>query len=349
MNILKKQSLKNIAKIACVYSGAILGAGFASGKEITQYFICYGQNGFYGLILSGILFGITGWAVMDITYRHNIKSYREFIDMLLGKTLGNIMEYVSVIFMFILFATMLSAMGAIVNQNFNISPQLAILSLAFVSVITFIFDMKGIVIVNSIVSPVLLVGGTILGLYSFIDKTILTSTGMYVVKNNWVMSSLIYVAYNVITSISVLSTMGSMVDCRKTAKYGGLCGGFTLGAMGICLGLGIIVNYDSVYKLQLPVLQIATQYGITIQICYIFLLILAIYTTAVVNGYSAIKWATKRFKIKKSIFIFIFTVLAIAVAQLEFSDFVTKVYPLFGYIGIFQICVIFINFISVYN
>lgn len=345
---MKKDLCKNTIKIACVYAGAILGAGFASGKEITQYFIYYGYKGFYGLILSGFLFGIIGWAVMDIAYRNKIKTYDEFNQMILGKKFGAIMEIVSVCFMFILFSTMLSAGGAIAEQTWGSSPELAIIILTFVCTVTLIFDMKGIIIVNSIVSPILLVGGIALGLYAFIDKAIVVSTNSFTLKENWIMSAFVYVSYNIITSISVLTSMSSIIIDKKIAKYGGIIGGFTLGVMGICLALGLIVNYDSVAKYQLPMLQIASQYSHNIKLFYILMLILAIYTTAIINGYSAINWAVDKLEIDKKVFTVIFVVLGFIAAQLQFSEFVGTIYPIFGFIGIFEVIVILINFLFVH-
>lgn len=341
---MKTDLYKNTIKIACVYAGAILGAGFASGKEITQYFIYYGYKGFYGLILSGFLFGIIGWAIMDIVYKNNIKTYDQFNQIVLGKNFGVIMELISVCFMFILFSTMLSAGGAIAKQTWGFSPEFAIIILAFICAVTLIFDMKGVIIVNSVVSPILLIGGIGLGLYAFIDKVVATSTNSFSLKQNWIMSAFVYVAYNMITSISVLTSMSNMIVDKKIAKYGGLIGGFTLGIMGICLALGLIVNYENVADFQLPMLQIASQYNHSIKLFYILMLILAIYTTAIINGYSAINWAVDKLSVNKKLFTIIFVVLGFIAGQLQFSEFVGTIYPIFGFIGIFEVIVILINF-----
>lgn len=338
--------IKNVIKIASVYTGAILGAGFASGKELTEYFICYGNKGFLGLLLAGFLFGLIGWAIMDISYNNNIKSYKEFTNIVLGKAFGNLIEWISVIFMFVLFSTMLSAGGAIAAQTGFIKSETAIIILTFVCVITFMFDMKGLIYINSIASPIMLLGGIFLGLYSFFDKTVFTSTNIsLILKNNWISKSFIYVAYNIITSVSVLTSMGDLVTNKKVAKYGGLAGGATLGIMGICLGLGIIVNYNDIASLELPVLSIASKYGLTIESMYMILLILAVYTTAAINGYSAITWGSQKFKIEKKYMVLLFVCAGFIAGHLQFSKFISVIYPIFGYIGLFEIIVILFNFI----
>lgn len=50
--------MKNILKICFVIIGTIIGAGFASGKEIYTFFNIYGPKGFLGLIISNRYNGI---------------------------------------------------------------------------------------------------------------------------------------------------------------------------------------------------------------------------------------------------------------------------------------------------
>jgi uncharacterized membrane protein YkvI len=344
-DILKNSHFKNIIKIASVYAGTILGAGFASGREITQYFIGYGNEGFWGLILAGVMFGVVGWAVMSITYNNNIKSYKEFLNILFGTVLGNLMEIASVLFMFVIFSTMLSAAGAIAQQSGVISSIIAILVLSTICAITLAFDIKAIIIVNSIVSPILLFGGICLGLYAFLEKTIPTFYNVTVLEQNFIFSAIIYVAYNIITAVSVLTNMRELVNTKNIAKYGGLLGGFSLGVMGICLGLGIMVNYSEIGELEIPILAIAKSFGMSIERFYLIMLVMAVYSTASVNGYAIMTWALKKFKIKKYLFILLFIVAGALAAQIQFSNFVGAVYPVFGYIGIFEMVVIVTNFL----
>ena len=47
-------------EIAMIYVGSIIGAGFASGREIWQYFGVFGKTGIVGLFIAGCLFVIFG-------------------------------------------------------------------------------------------------------------------------------------------------------------------------------------------------------------------------------------------------------------------------------------------------
>ena len=52
------EEAKNIFKVASIYIATIVGAGFASGREIVQFFTSYYRGGFYGILLTGVLFAL---------------------------------------------------------------------------------------------------------------------------------------------------------------------------------------------------------------------------------------------------------------------------------------------------
>ena len=50
--------MKNILKIVMIIIGTLIGAGFASGREIYLFFMKYGNLGKIGIAVSAILTGI---------------------------------------------------------------------------------------------------------------------------------------------------------------------------------------------------------------------------------------------------------------------------------------------------
>ena len=47
----------NLLNVALMFVGAIMGAGFASGREIWQFFGVFGKQGRIGILLIAVLFG----------------------------------------------------------------------------------------------------------------------------------------------------------------------------------------------------------------------------------------------------------------------------------------------------
>ena len=55
--------VKRAVAISLAFIGVVVGAGFASGQEAMQYFVAFGEKGFFGVVLGAALMMITGIAV----------------------------------------------------------------------------------------------------------------------------------------------------------------------------------------------------------------------------------------------------------------------------------------------
>lgn len=47
------QSKGSASQLAFVYVGTVVGAGFATGREIVEFFLKFGWFGLFGIIISG--------------------------------------------------------------------------------------------------------------------------------------------------------------------------------------------------------------------------------------------------------------------------------------------------------
>lgn len=68
-------------KIAATYIGTIIGAGFASGQEILQFFAVYGSMGFLGVLVVTVLFAVFGFIIINMGFRLHSHSYLEIITL----------------------------------------------------------------------------------------------------------------------------------------------------------------------------------------------------------------------------------------------------------------------------
>lgn len=90
--------------MASIYIATIVGAGFASGREIVQFFTSYYRGGFYGILLTGVLFAFIGYTVLNKVYLERIQNYEEFLFPTVGWVLGWVMEIIVTLFMASVFA-----------------------------------------------------------------------------------------------------------------------------------------------------------------------------------------------------------------------------------------------------
>lgn len=98
---MKKDGVSTL-KVAGAYIGTIVGAGFATGQEVLQFFTRFGAKGLIGLILTTIMFIIFGYIIMILGRELNAHSHLEIIRYSGGKILGRIIDYIITFFYLVL-------------------------------------------------------------------------------------------------------------------------------------------------------------------------------------------------------------------------------------------------------
>ena len=75
-------------QVAATYVGTVVGAGFATGKEIVQFFTQYGELGMVGILVSGLFFIWLGSKMMLLSHAIGASSYQQLNTYLFGDVLG---------------------------------------------------------------------------------------------------------------------------------------------------------------------------------------------------------------------------------------------------------------------
>jgi len=328
-------------QIAAVYASVFLGAGFASGQELLRYFVGFGPMGIWGLILAGIIFSLVGWAVLAICRREEVKTYSDFMEYLLGKRLGTIMEWAVAAFMFSLFVAMLAGAGATARQAFNLPFTVGACIVGILVYIILRFDLEGMVKINVILAPFMIIGGIIIGLFTALVAAAPAfagpTRGMFL---GWFVSALIYASYNLVTGVPVLTATSPLATKKRDPFTGGVLGGAAITILGLCMALPLYLHYSQVINFEIPLLLVALRYGAFFSLLYLGVLVAALVTTAACNGFAVVQWLHGQSKMEKRRAAAILCIVGVIVAHVGFSNIVMYVYPIFGLIGLFKIIVI---------
>lgn len=343
---MQKQDVKNILQIASVYIGAVIGAGFASGQEIIQFFTQYGIKGMYGLLLAGALQGLIGAVLLEVVYEKKWDSYDTCMRTLMGKGLGSALKWLVNVFLFVCFTAMVAGAGAILNQQFGLPVWVGSVMMMLASMFTFLSGHKGFVKMNSLLVPVLCIGAVILGSYVLVfrDVSVFSTASINILPKNWFTSAVVYVSYNMMTVMVVLISLRKMTTNRTVARCAGMLGGLGLGIVGLCIGGCTLMYYENIRHLEIPMLGILIDYPGVFQILYLVVLILAMYTTAIANGYGVIENLTQKSPMNKIVVIMTMSLLGLLGAKIGFSHIVANIFPLFGYIGCFEILILIVYY-----
>jgi len=332
----------NGLKLAVLYTSVILGAGFASGQELLQYFVGYGTSGIWGLMISGVIFAFTGWAVLDICRRENLRSYKSLMTHLLGNRLGFAAEIMVAVFLFVLFAAMLSAGGAMLEQSSDIPFTVGVLGVALAALVVLWFGLEGMVWINIILTPLMVAGGVFIGLYTFFNRTA-AAFFQDVIVPGWILAAMAYASYNIVTSLSVLSSVSKLAERPRDCAVGGIVGGAVLTLLGLCMALPLYLHFADVISVEIPFLVVVVGYGQVFSTMYLVLMLCAIITTAISNAFAFVEWLRGYIDIDRRTLCIIFAALGVPAAYVGFSNIVSYVYPIFGLLGVFQIVVVLMS------
>lgn len=330
--------MKSVIKTVCVIIGTVIGAGFASGKEIYLFFCSYGLYGFFGLIISSILTGLIVYKVLIQLRGKNINGYGEYLEILgISRKAKEVLNIIINIFLLISFYVMIAGFCAYFKQEFNVSPILTGIIVCIMCHFTFMNRIEGVTKMNTIVIPFLILIILIIGAKS--DLSIIPSNVMQTEENvgNWFIASLEYASYNSIILIPML--IGLKDNTKGKEKIIGIIVSIFFFILALILYVILLQQGLEIQTVELPLIYAVNKLGKIYPYIYGIVIILAIYTTAIAAGYGFIENCSKTKKSYKNLSISI-CVSAIFVSRIGFSKLVNLLYPVFGLIGLAQVIII---------
>lgn len=328
------------AKAAATYIGVIVGAGFATGQEMLQFFSRFGLMGIAGMLLATALFIIFGFIIMDLGRKLKAKSHLEIIRYTGGKFLGFFMDILISFFLFGALTAMIAGTGALFREQLNLPSLAGNLIMCVITAVTVMTGIKGIVNSISIIVPLLLLSVIGISLYSVFNPPpgfvphYGDGAGNGLITG-WLMSSVLYVSYNTLISVSILGPLGMNARSAKAVKYGSILGGIGLGLAALMIHLALTVNYSQIGSLEVPMIYIAGRISPAVRSIYAVILVSEIFTTAVGSLYGFVSRIKdiKKIGIGENSLILISVSAALLASQLGFSNLVKYLYPLVGYGG----------------
>lgn len=340
-----KTDLKNGIKIAFVYVGLVIGAGFASGQEIMRYFVKYNARNLSGVVFAALMFVCIAFLILKRTYKYNISSFDEYIHTVAGRGAFAVRALVT-LFMFAGFFTMLSGCGTLMSETFNIGRSWGIWLMAAASFAVLISGNRGIVALNTVLVPVMVLGMGYLCVASVTVWSVPTFSAVSV--DNYITSALRYVSYNTITAGAVLIPLRPYLS-RRSARYGAYLGGGILGLLIFLVWFALKTNYAAAIG-ELPLFTLSGYGGALFEKFYAVVLLLAMYTTAASNGFGIMSQMNieKKSKPERILYSLVFCLAAVLPAYIEFSSLVEHLYGFFGWVGMaWMVMIIASEFFSV--
>ena len=112
--------LKRSAAIAMAVVGLIVGAGFASGQEMMQYFVAFGRMGIWGAVMAGIIMAASAAAVLSLASYFLADEHTAVFDRISSPIMSRVLDIAVMITLFSTGFVMFAGAGSNLNQQFGL-------------------------------------------------------------------------------------------------------------------------------------------------------------------------------------------------------------------------------------
>ncbi|MCY0888190.1 MAG: hypothetical protein OWQ59_06990 [Alicyclobacillaceae bacterium] len=321
-------------QVACVYVGTVVGAGFASGREIDQFFARFGVPAYAMICFTTLLLAFFGYRMLRFGRILQATSFRDATSQMFGKYGSILVDILYLFMMYGLTVAMLAGSGELFSERFGAPYFMGVIAVAAVTFLTVRRGINGLLRANVVIVPtmilfVLYAGVVTLRHHSWSDAW---QSALRIPPHSFlssVLSGVLYAGLNVGLSIGVLVPLGTVAKSTRELQLGALFGATALGLM-LSVVTFILFAYGPAALLHaLPMAYIATRIGPWFQIAFPLVLLAEIYSTLVSNLY-AISSLVKREQGRRDMVLLACLVTAGVLSSVGFRSVVAYGYTAFG-------------------
>ncbi|MBT2286565.1 hypothetical protein J7E78_23855 [Paenibacillus polymyxa] len=326
-----KQAFR-VLQIAFTYIGTVVGAGFATGQEILQFFTQYGKWATITIGLSTMLFVWLGTKMMLIAHDTGSRSYEDLNKHLFGYKAGKWITWVTLLILIGVNSVMLAGAGSVFVEHLGLHYQTGLIVTLIGTYLLLGRGIQAILQMNSIVVPMMLLLSLLMitstlnhpGASRFITLT--TDSNPFQV---W-LSPLLYTSFNLVLAQAVLVPLGNQIHSRSVLKWGGVIGGIGVGFMLMAAHFAMSAQMPGIIQFEIPMGSIAFQLGWAVQSVYVSLIFMEIFSTFVADIYGMTLQLRQHIRVNPRFITLTIMLLCYSLSQFGFSSLLSILYPIFG-------------------
>ncbi len=309
--------------------GTIIGAGYASGRELWQFF---GNESGLAIILFAILFFVCCYVIMAISYQKNSEHYLPVLQELMGKRLTGLYDGMIILYLFSTTVIMIAGGGATL-EVLHIPYWYGVLIISGLLVLLFVWGISGMTSMNAVIIPLLIVFlvGT---LFVFQWTTGFEISFDVMAQHNWP-NAFTFTALNILPLVAVIAAIGNKIQRTGEIWIASIGSATVLGVISFLYNESLLIVAHEVMLYEIPLFAILKHYPYFMVLVMSGLLWAAIYTTAA----SGMLGLCTRFKnylgLPFWVLALIFICLMVPLTTIGFSRLISILYPLYGLLNLY--------------
>lgn len=337
---------KRALEVGMAFIGLIVGAGFASGQEMLQFFVAFGVEGILGALIASLVMIVIGVAALQLGSYVQAKEHTAVFRRLSHPALAWFLDAATITTLFAIGFVMFAGGGVNMAQQFGWPVWVGALMTLFAVLMAGMFDVDKVSRLISMITPfiiVFLLGASVWTLltapYDIVTLD-LAAGRVHTSLPNWWVAALNYVGLCAITAVSMTIVIGgSMLDSR-TAGLAGLIGGsmyLLLLMLAVC---ALFLRVDIVGDDALPMLTLVNELHPRLGAAMSVVIFGMIFNTALGMFYALGKRLTRARPERFHLVYIVSVLVGFGLSFVGFKALVSFVYPILGYLGLVLIAVL---------
>lgn len=345
---------KRSLAVAASFVGIVVGAGFASGMEALQYFVAYGTNGFYGVILASVTMLFAATAFMTFGSYFLAREHNEVFYNVTSKPAAFIMDWSAVACMFSVGFVMFAGAGSNLRQSFGWPIWVGAVAMLALMLIVGRFDVDKVSSVIGWATPLLVVFVLIGSIYSFTQVDVSWSeVGSYAQQEvsradgtpYWWLGALNHTGLNALCGVSMALVMAGDEFDTKSSRLGGILGGVIYAVMLALLVASLLIQVESVNGADMPLLAVIENVNPVLGFIMTWVIFLMVFNTCLGMFYALAKRLTRKNPERFYPTYAIACVVGFGLSFAGFQPLVNSLYPILGYLGLFVMAVMTVTYL----
>jgi len=323
--------------MAFTYAGTVVGAGFASGQEILQFFTKYGKFAAAAILVASVLFVWLGTKSMLLARRISAVSYADLNAHLFGEAWGRRISGSMFVFLMAVSSVMLAGAGSVLEQYAGLAYETGLLLTAALVYAVLLRGLSGVKSVNAVVVPLMLAFLSTVFAFTMQSPAAARFLRFATDEPAWRLwlSPFLYAAFNLTLAQAVLVPLGASAPDERTIRLAGFLGGGFITVMLLACHVTLASRMPGIVQFEIPMGWIVAPLGPAVRAAFALIVFAEIFSTLIANLYGVTLQLRTRLKLPPPILGALVLCACVAVSRIGFKALVSTLYPLIGALCLF--------------
>lgn len=327
----------NGLKVSFLIVGTSIGAGYASGREIWEFFGSYGEKSSYYIILAMFLFAYCCQVIMQLSYQLQAPHYVHILHELTGNLIARWYDLLIFLYLFSTTVVMFAGSGATL-EYWSIPYWWGVGVMGLSVFLIFWRDVSAVITLNSLLTPVLITTLTLVCLL-FLNKEMGQLDAMSSTTEPILPSALAFTALNILPLVAVLSAVGSRMS-KLEIKIASMSSAMILCTISILYNESLLKIGHDVLLYEVPLFAILKFFPAKFMVAVSLMLLVAIYTTAISGIFGMVTRFSASFPYSHKVIAGCLVLLIMPLTKFGFANLIKVLYPLYGVLNLFIMAII---------